>query len=119
MSFNRLTKEYEDGVKSFVKFAYENAEHSDRIVCPCLKCCYSNRVTAVELKVHLICHGIDQSYTCWTRHGEKSLDEMLMKENNTNAYEGDRFDEMANIVEEDLQDCPEMFQRLISYDEKP
>ncbi|KAF1872016.1 hypothetical protein Lal_00012236 [Lupinus albus] len=63
MSVNRLTNKYEDGVKSFVKFAYENVEHFDQI-----------------------------SYTCWTRHGEKSLDEMHMKENNTNAYEGDRFD---------------------------
>ncbi|KAF1889239.1 hypothetical protein Lal_00024561 [Lupinus albus] len=31
MSVNRLTMEYEDKVKSFVKFPYENVEHSNRI----------------------------------------------------------------------------------------
>ncbi|KAF1869961.1 hypothetical protein Lal_00017539 [Lupinus albus] len=53
MSVNRYTNEYEDGVKSFVRFAYENAEKPDRIVCPCLKHCYSNRITPVELKTRL------------------------------------------------------------------
>ncbi|KAF1870947.1 hypothetical protein Lal_00015247 [Lupinus albus] len=118
MSVNRLTKEYEDGVKSSVRFAYENAENSYRIVYPCLICCYSNQITLVELRVHLVYHDIDQSYTCWTGHGEKIL-EIHMKENNSNAYEGDRFDEMVNVVEEDLQDRPQMFQRLISDAGKP
>ncbi|KAF1889018.1 hypothetical protein Lal_00042987 [Lupinus albus] len=62
MIVNRLTKEYEDGVKSFVKFAYQNAEHSDRILCPCLKCCYSKRVTAIELKYRLELHMLEKTW---------------------------------------------------------
>ena len=36
-----------------------------------------------------------------------------------NTYDGDLFEEMANAVEEDLRDCPQMFEKLISDAEKP
>ena len=120
MCASRLTTEYMDGVREFVRFATENADDPNKILCPCLKCCYSKRVTPNDIRVHLVCHGIDQTYTCWTMHGEEFCPKMHRKEYNMeNAYEGDRFDDMANVVEEDLQDCPEKFQRLISDAEQP
>ncbi|KAK7349812.1 hypothetical protein VNO77_07526 [Canavalia gladiata] len=97
MFANRLLDEYENGVKKFIKLAVDHAENPDKIICPCLSCCYSRRINVAELKDHLVCYGIDQSYTCWTRH---------------DTYEGDRINDIANAVEEDLQDCPEMFERL-------
>ena len=71
MSANRLSKEYENGVKEFVEFAVKNAKDPNRVVCPCLKCCFGKRVREDELKGDLVWNGTDQSYTCWIRHGEK------------------------------------------------
>ena len=72
MCDDRLSKEYENGVLEFVKFAVEHAEDPNRMKCPCLGCCYVDRVDAYGLKSHLLMHGIDRSYTCWIFHGEKS-----------------------------------------------
>ena len=68
---SQLSKEYEDGVKEFRRFAVEHAKNPSRIICPCLKCCHSKVVNANELEAHLVCNGIDKSYSCWTKHGEK------------------------------------------------
>src|ERR1051325_12027227 len=69
---NRLSKDYENVVSEFVKFAVAHAKDPSRMTCPCLYCCYGNRVDAVQLASHLIRCGIDRSYTCWNMHGEKS-----------------------------------------------
>jgi hypothetical protein len=65
-----MSKEYRDGVKEFVRVAVAHAKDINKIICPCLKCCYKD-VSADDLETHLIWHGIDKSYTCWTMHGEK------------------------------------------------
>ena len=54
----------------FVRFAIAHAEDTSKIICPCLECCYTD-VSANVLEDHLICNGIDKSYTCWIMHGEK------------------------------------------------
>ncbi|KAI5429726.1 hypothetical protein KIW84_034344 [Lathyrus oleraceus] len=99
MSSNRLSREYENGVSEFVKFAVAHAEDPSRMICPCLGCCYGKRVDAVQLTSHLIRHGIDRSYTY--------------------TYDCDRVEEIAEALEGDLKDCPEMFERLVSDAEKP
>lgn len=79
ISANRLSKEYEIGVKEFVEFAVKNAKDPNRVVCPCLKCCFGKRVREDELEGHLVCNGIDQSYTCWIRHGEKKKETLILR----------------------------------------
>ena len=50
MCANRLSKEYKDGVQDFIRFAIGHAKDpNSKIVCPCLSCCYSNRVSAADL----------------------------------------------------------------------
>ena len=49
ISSNRLSREYENGVSEFVKFAVAHAEDRSRMICPCLGCCYGKRVDAVQL----------------------------------------------------------------------
>ncbi|KAL5194834.1 hypothetical protein HKD37_20G056826 [Glycine soja] len=56
MSTSRLSKEYGDGVKEFIRFGVESLLEA---------------VNAYEMEEHLMYNGIDQSYTCWTRYGEK------------------------------------------------
>ncbi|KAF1858814.1 hypothetical protein Lal_00027064 [Lupinus albus] len=66
------------------------------------------------------------SYTYWIgyddkRDGETKGDytnKIFTKDINTDAYEGDHFEEMTNVVKDDLQDCLKMFERLISDAEK-
>ncbi|KAK7244185.1 hypothetical protein RIF29_39003 [Crotalaria pallida] len=127
MFANRLSTEYEEGVKEFIRFAVEYAENPSEIICPCLGCCHRERVSEDELEDHLVCNGIDQSYTCWTKHGEardqsKGLGKnakYVSGDDDANIFGGVDFDEMANVVEEDLRDCPEMFERLTSDAEQP
>ncbi|KAI5435130.1 hypothetical protein KIW84_021816 [Lathyrus oleraceus] len=92
MSSNRLSREYENGVSEFVKFAVAHAEDPSRMICPCLGCCYGKRIDAVQLTSYLMRHGIDRSYTY--------------------TYDCDRVQEIAEALEGDLKDCPEMFERL-------
>ena len=118
MYSNRLLKEYENEVSEFVKFAVAHAKDPSRITCPCLGCCYGKRVDAVQLTSHLIRYGIDRSYTCWNLHGEKSNGNVESGDNRTYAsndncidtYHYDRFEEIAEALEEDLNDCPRMFE---------
>ena len=116
MSSNRLSREYENGVSEFVKFAVAHAEDPSRMICPCLGCCYGKRVDAVQLTSHLMRHGIDRSYTCWNLHGEKSNENVEPGDSTTYAsnysgadtYDCDRVEEIAEALEGDLKDCPEM-----------
>jgi hypothetical protein len=126
MSANRASKEYEDGVQEFVSFAIANAEDTSKIICPCLECCYTD-VSANDLQDHLICNGIDKSYTCWTMHGEKKTKSAKRRnerdtstdfEKDTN-YEFDRVEEILNVIEDDLRDCPKMFERVVIDAETP
>lgn len=119
MSANRMSKEYEDGVKEFVEFVVEHADDHNNIKCPCLKCCFSE-ISVDELQDHLVCNGIDQSYTCWTMHGETKAKSTNVnssvryseKDFETNTYDCDRVEEIATAMEEDLQDFPKMFETL-------
>ncbi|CAK8566392.1 unnamed protein product [Lathyrus sativus] len=126
MFASRASKEYEDGVQEFVRFAIAHAEDTSKIICPCLKCCYTD-VNANVLEDHLICNGIDKSYTCWIMHGEKKTkstkrsngrDKSNDFEQDTN-YEFDLVEEFVNVIEEDIRDCPQMFERLVSDAETP
>nr|KYP34028.1 hypothetical protein KK1_045064 [Cajanus cajan] len=83
MSASRLSKEYEDGVKEFRRFVVEHAKDPSRIICPCLKCCHSKLVNADVLEEHLVCNGIDKSYSCWTKHGETK--NHIFAEHNANS----------------------------------
>lgn len=71
MSVNRLSKEYKNGVQEFIKFVFRDAENTSKILCPCLDCCYSIRVSAAELEGHLVAYGIDRSYIFRTKLYEK------------------------------------------------
>ncbi|WJX39686.1 hypothetical protein P8452_27207 [Trifolium repens] len=121
-----MSKEFEDGVKEFVKVAVAHAEDTSKIICPCLKCCYGP-VSEKDLARHLIFNGIDKSYTCWTMHGEERTKSSNLRSNVTDtsnyfekdSQEFDHVEEFVNVIEEDLRDCPGMFERLVSDSEKP
>jgi hypothetical protein len=126
MSANWLSNEYEKGVEEFVKFVVKHAKDPSRIICPCLGCCYGGRVNGGALESHLRMNGIDRSYTFWTMHGvtSKNVDlennsKYVSDEFNANTYDCDRFEDMADAVEEELRDCPQMYERMVNDSETP
>src|SRR5436305_132614 len=74
MLSNRLSDEYEVGVKYSVSFVVQCANNLNSMLCPCLDCCHGLRVNPLELEEHLVCNGIDKDYMRWTNHGESIFD---------------------------------------------
>ena len=68
----RLSEAYKNGVKFFCDQAVKHAKDIRFIRCPCQKCLNIMEVNGVaELYEHLMCHGIDKTYSCWTYHGDE------------------------------------------------
>jgi len=72
MKASRLSDEYDNGVTDFLQFAERNLPNNNGMfLCPCVNC--GNRCpeqTPEEIRNHLICEGISQTYTTWIWHGE-------------------------------------------------
>lgn len=74
MTAPRLSKEYLEGVELFFRYVRANTHKlggDDWYCCPCVKCRnFRGKKTLREIHTHLICDGIDTSYTTWIHHGE-------------------------------------------------
>ncbi|GKC56236.1 retrovirus-related pol polyprotein from transposon TNT 1-94 [Tanacetum coccineum] len=82
MKTNRISKSYVDGVAAFTDYAVHNLQKTGNIdprvnkkhiyiPCPCTKCLDHIEHKVEEVQYHLYRHGIDISYTKWTKYGEK------------------------------------------------
>ncbi|KAL7189265.1 hypothetical protein ACSBR1_039002 [Camellia fascicularis] len=68
---NSLTsKEYQQGLKSFLDFATANLGPHDEIRCPCVDCMNGTKFSSQVVWTHLIRKGIASSYITWVHHGE-------------------------------------------------
>lgn len=70
--------EYLEGIESFFDFIKVNKEElgdDDWCCCPCIKGCnlIRGKTALSEIHTHLICHGIDKTYTTWIHPGELHL----------------------------------------------
>ncbi|XP_062081301.1 uncharacterized protein LOC133786101 [Humulus lupulus] len=72
MHHSRLSDSYQEGVNFFLDFAFKNASHEEKIVCPCVKCGLITPVIRTIAFEHLICNGFVDGYTKWVLHGETS-----------------------------------------------
>ncbi|XP_058210514.1 uncharacterized protein LOC131322935 [Rhododendron vialii] len=73
----RISQLYYNGVTSFIQFARAVIDAQGYIPCPCLKCVNFYRKSPEVVRIHLIQHGIMQSYTIWHEHGEpRELDDV-------------------------------------------
>ncbi|KAK1382955.1 hypothetical protein POM88_020690 [Heracleum sosnowskyi] len=122
---DRMSEVYKKGVIEFCKYTSEHVKDTRFILCPCKKCLNVLEVDGLaKLEEHLRIHGIDKTYTCWTRHGEKkgehcssnlnSNDPFIHREDNNvmvdsdaSNYSGDR-DNISNVMNEELHDHPDM-----------
>ncbi|KAK1403736.1 hypothetical protein POM88_003341 [Heracleum sosnowskyi] len=125
-----ISEEYKKGVKNFCSYAIKNSKNINFILCPCQKCLNIMEVNGPsELYEHLMFHGIDKTYTCWTYHGEERVERnsrdfnsnsQFVDEASTDVMEdtdtdGGRFSvekDIPNVINEDLRDHPDMHENL-------
>ena len=69
MNLARYSKEYTDGVESFLDFVYSYGDPiGEEIQCPCAKCCNIRWTRRNVVYDHLICYGFVKGYTRWINH---------------------------------------------------
>ena len=123
MHCSKMSKEYEDWVEKFMKFAILNAEASSVIRCPCIKCMSLSFCTHKVVRKHLYFHGFDVSYTTWNWHGEDVHDAPLFNVGVDVLIEFMDYDNgnTVDIVNDAYKDCvvgPKAFKELLEYVEK-
>ncbi|KAG8492437.1 hypothetical protein CXB51_009690 [Gossypium anomalum] len=70
MKLSRVSNAYQNGVQTFLNFAFQNASQENMILCPCKKCgniYWHSREVVYE---HLIVDGFIRGYKKWIFHGE-------------------------------------------------
>ncbi|XP_062118612.1 uncharacterized protein LOC133832258 [Humulus lupulus] len=120
MAKDRLSKEYEDGVESFIEIALKNTVDPNRVHCPCQKCSNLKKLDIKEIKNHLYFNGIDKTYVKWIWHGEQV--ESTSKVHNENKKFAQVFDdpiEMVRDADDRFVDRPEEFVKFLGDAEKP
>ena len=66
----RNTPEYEQGLRGFIDFAFENRCVNDKTICPCSQCRFRKWQSRDVMYDHLICKKFPEGYTFWFYHGE-------------------------------------------------
>ncbi|KAL4554293.1 hypothetical protein LXL04_039589 [Taraxacum kok-saghyz] len=141
MGSQRNRQPYMRGVEEFLEYAVSNFKLSNNIdpleiPCPCIKCVNHLPHSVQLVRDHLITHGINETYTNWTYHGEQydpplpyivdddfdmdtsyvvdSMDDTTEKP--TDAAENE---ELVQAAEELFMDDPTKFREMLEDAEKP
>ncbi|KAL0554170.1 hypothetical protein IC582_008087 [Cucumis melo] len=102
MMKNRMSREYDVGVESFIQFRLSHAKGSNSIRSPCLKCGNSLLKDVSIVWYHLYANGIDKSYKIWFWHGEDLNSETgsnRMKNTVEKKYEHDDLFNTVNMFQ--------------------
>lgn len=67
---NRLDPRYQNGVESFLQFAYSHRDQNNKMPCPCVRCNNFRDQPREVVEDYLIVNGIRKSYVRWIYHGE-------------------------------------------------
>ncbi|XP_031102022.1 uncharacterized protein LOC116005929 [Ipomoea triloba] len=125
MHASRISREYDDGVKEFLDFAKRRLPNNNgRFFCPCKKCCNLTKLSANDIYDHLICDGINLSYTKWIWHGgggeiTSTSNTYVENEANEDDESEDRLDEMFRDVGEEFTDRSNELDELLSDSKQP
>ncbi|XP_057435111.1 uncharacterized protein LOC130727860 [Lotus japonicus] len=96
MDYDRVSKEYLDGVESFLDHAFRES-NGETIPCPCKKCVLHYVVNRAMAYEHLMVNGIIPSYDTWFCHGE-SINVLNRKEETNCREEAFRGDDMVGLI---------------------
>ncbi|XP_026410665.1 uncharacterized protein LOC113305888 [Papaver somniferum] len=92
MSTDRTKKRYREEVAACLRYAInhlkEEGETYDEflVLCPCTYCLNLCACSIDDVEDHLFVNGIDQTYTIWSKHGEK--DEVITSSRSVNVNNG-------------------------------
>ena len=106
MHAHRLTAEYDNGVKEFIKFAVEYADNSNYIWCPCVRCDCIDKLMVDKLRDHLFIYEIDKSWHGASARGDRPIisnDERCDKREKVHCSECDQLEYMIHDVEKILR----------------
>lgn len=94
------SKDYVDGVKSFMKFARQHIGGRTDMPCPCRVCLNQILHPPYLVKFHLLVNGIDVDYSEWVYHGETSdqyLEDDEFDDNLDETFEEEEMSEDLNF----------------------
>ncbi|CAK8562329.1 unnamed protein product [Lathyrus sativus] len=101
---NPASKEYQNGLDSFLDYAYTKGKpRGKEILCPCANCYNNNWFTRNEVRNHLIAFGFQKGYDVWVRHGEKKPKLGDLNDNHMNEEE-DQIDDIDGLLHERFRD---------------
>ena len=67
---NRLSVEYFDGLKSFIKLSAFHLNSENKIRCPCVSCMNLYYHDLETMERHIFVKGFYSKYVTWEYHGE-------------------------------------------------
>nr|XP_012567265.1 uncharacterized protein LOC101500949 [Cicer arietinum] len=105
MNANRLSEVYQKGVEEFLEFALKKLPKNEgKFYCPCVKCLNGNRLQFEEIRNHLICYGICQTYTKWIWHGDSLNMTNVSEREEVREDMDNRLEDMILVIgQEDFQ----------------
>ena len=123
MSKDRRSKDYADGVESFIAFALKHSAYKNSIKCPCLQ--RGNMIfhTSQKIREHLFFYGIDQSYHTWYWHGDVAPSGPSTSQ--AECHHMVQFTDVDNTVEmvqaahDDCKNDPKFYETLLEDAQKP
>ena len=100
----RLSRRYITRVDAFINFARAAVDSSGNILCLCIHCmnCYLKFLHIV--RIHLLYHGIMQSYVKWYNHGEPCVLNENIHDNE--ILHGDHIDGIDALVGDRIRGEP-------------
>lgn len=123
MFADRLSKEYDDGVKNFMRFALFHVRDPNHILCLCVRSANLKFQTKKVIKYHLYCNGINPTYINWHWHGEeliREIDEDVDLQNK--KFNFDPVISAIDMVQgsyDHRESNPDEFRKLLEDAEKP
>ncbi|KAL0544080.1 hypothetical protein IC582_019191 [Cucumis melo] len=116
MMENRMSREYDVGVESFIQFGLSHAKGSNSIRCPCLKC--GNRLLkdVSIVRYHLYANGIDKRYKIWFWHGEDLNSKTVSSKMENTVDEKYEHNDLFNTVNMFKSDHDESCNRSNTFD---
>ena len=118
-----MTKDYADGVESFIAFALKHSAYKNSIKCPCLQCGNMIFHTSLKIREHLFFYGIDQSYHTWYWHGDVAPSGPSTSQ--AECHHMVQFTDVDNTVEmvqaahDDCKNDPKFYETLLEDAQKP
>ena len=123
MSKDRRSKDYMDGVESFIVFVLQHSSSKNSIKCPCLQCGNLIFHTSQIIREHLFFYGINQSYHTWYWHGEAVPSgpptSRAERHDKVQFNDVDSTIEMVQAAHDDYKNDLKLFQTLLEDAQKP